>query len=130
MGTSSLFHCFERVIMALNSISPEVIIWPRGARVAVVSNGFSRLAGFRGVLGAIDGTYVPIKAPTENPESYINRKCFHAVTLQIICDHERRIIDAFTGFPSSVSDARVFRNSDIYNNVVHNPQFFLHRVSI
>ncbi|VEN51806.1 unnamed protein product [Callosobruchus maculatus] len=83
------------------------------------------MAKMRGVLGAIDGTYVPIKAPQNNPHAYINRKCFYGVTLQAICDHQRKFTDCYTGWPSSVSDTRIFKNSDIYRSCETNPaQYF------
>ncbi|KAJ8956758.1 hypothetical protein NQ314_006632 [Rhamnusium bicolor] len=62
------------------------------------------------------GTYIPIKAPI-NPE-VINRKCFYGITLQVICDYNRKFIDIFCGYPSSVSDNRIFRNSDIFKNII------------
>lgn len=73
-----------------------------------------------GVVGAIDGTYVPIKAPSLNPEVYVNRKCFHGITLQAICDPSLKFINCFTGYPSSTSDLRIFKNSDIYGEFVNN----------
>lgn len=30
--------------------------------------------GFPGVVGVIDGTHIGIRAPTEDPDAYINRK--------------------------------------------------------
>lgn len=33
--------------------------------------------------------------------------------MQVVCDHNRRIRDIFTGYPGSVHDARVFRNSPV-----------------
>lgn len=35
------------------------------------------------LVGAIDGTYIQIKAPTVDPESYICRKKFFALHLQV-----------------------------------------------
>lgn len=32
--------------------------------------------GFPGVVGVIDGTHISIRAPTEDPDAYINRKKF------------------------------------------------------
>lgn len=106
--------------MALNGIAPDIIKWPGRAERAMIKNAFLRMAGLNGVVGAIDGTYVPIKAPRENPEVYVNRKCFHAITLQGICVPSLKFIDCFAGYPSSVSDIRVFRNSDIYSEFCNN----------
>lgn len=40
--------------------------------------------GFPGVVGVIDGSLVKIRAPVENAESYICRKKYHALQLQVI----------------------------------------------
>lgn len=47
--------------------------------------------------------------------AYTNRKCGQSVTLQAICDHKKRFLDVFIGFPSSVHDNRIFRNSPVFN---------------
>lgn len=108
------------MIIALNEISPLVIKWPNNVEKQAIQESFHRIAGFPGVIGAVDGTYVPIKAPHENPEVYINRKCFHGITLQAIATPKLKFIDCFTGYPSSVSDIRIFRNSDIYREIINN----------
>jgi len=40
--------------------------------------------GFPGVVGAIDRSLIQIRAPEENPESYICRKKYHALQLQVL----------------------------------------------
>ena len=37
--------------------------------------------------------------------------------MQAVCDHRRKIIDVFIGYPGSVYDSRVFRNSALKNNL-------------
>jgi len=39
--------------------------------------------GFPKVIGAIDGTHVKIAAPRKSPESYINRKGYYSIQLQV-----------------------------------------------
>jgi hypothetical protein len=82
------------------------------------------MSGICGIVGAVDGTYVPIKAPVEKPEVYINRKCFHTVTLQAICNHRLQFMNCFSGYPSSVSDIRIFRNSGIYDKMLTSYQMY------
>ncbi|KAL6266004.1 hypothetical protein P5V15_002855 [Pogonomyrmex californicus] len=53
---------------------------------------FSRCPG-----GAVDGTHIKISAPKDNNESYINRKGFHSLQLQV----------------GSIRDMRVFRLSNV-----------------
>jgi len=83
------------------------------------------MAKIRGVVGAIDDTYIPIKAFSVDLHLYINRKCFYtSITLQCICDSTIKFIDYFTGYPSSISDIRIFRNSYIYQEFVHHTNYF------
>ena len=115
---SSVFTCVNRVCRALkNNVTTQIIVWPTQERAQVIMDGFRMYRGLQGVRGAIDGSHIPIKAPEECPENYINRKHFHSVNLTAICDHEMRFLDCYAGWPGSVHDSRVFKNSDFYQTV-------------
>ena len=38
---------------------------------------------FPGVVGAVDGTLIRIRAPVEEAQAYVCRKKFHALQLQV-----------------------------------------------
>ena len=65
-------------------------------------------------IGALDGSHIPIIAPSENPLDYYNRKGYHLVVLQALVDHEYKFLDIYVGWPGSVHDARVLGNSSLY----------------
>ena len=71
-----------------------------------------------GVVGAIDGTYIAIPGPTQHQENYINRKGFHSIVAQVVCDHEIRFISVNAGWPGSVHDAHVYRNTKIGKRII------------
>ncbi|XP_048259404.1 uncharacterized protein LOC124149722 [Haliotis rufescens] len=66
-----------------------------------------------GVIGAIDGCHIPIKAPSSHQEDYNNRKMTHTVILQAVCDSHGVFTDCFAGVPGSAHDARVFSHSNL-----------------
>ena len=45
---------------------------------------FRAEGGFPGVVDVIDGSLVKIRAPMKNPESYVSRKKYHALQLQVV----------------------------------------------
>ena len=51
-----------------------------------IREGFYLIANFPIVLGAVDGTLIPIKAPSEDKHLYVTRKGFHGINVQGICD--------------------------------------------
>ncbi|KAJ3655867.1 hypothetical protein Zmor_014976 [Zophobas morio] len=125
LGKSSLSVCFMRVIKILCSLTQRIITWPTGHKLTEVKEKFRQMAGLPNVIGAIDGTYICIKAPHEDPESYITRKSHYAITLQAICDANLKFTDVFVGYPGSVHDNRIFRNFEIYIAVRnHLQQYF------
>ncbi|WAR16241.1 HARB1-like protein, partial [Mya arenaria] len=90
-----------------------------------VAEGFMARCGFPGVVGAIDGTHIPIPAPTtEHRAFFINRKGFSSMVLQVVCDSNLKFLDVFTGWPGSVHDARVFRNSPVREQINNLPEEF------
>ena len=45
-----------------------------------------QIAGFPCVIGCIDRTHIRIQAPSQNEQNYVNRKGYHSVNVQVICD--------------------------------------------
>ncbi|XP_063436630.1 putative nuclease HARBI1 [Mytilus trossulus] len=107
-----IVKCLANVIC--EKLLAQYIRWPSNNQVQENVQKFSQ-KGFPGVIGAIDGTHIPIRAPKEYHENYINRKSFHSIILQGICDHNMHFLDVFSGWPGSVHDSRVFKNSLIFN---------------
>lgn len=55
-------------------------------------------------------------------EDYFCRKHFYSIQLQAVCDHRGVFIDIFAGYPGSVHDTRVLRNSPIYKHALYPPR--------
>ncbi|KAJ8926234.1 hypothetical protein NQ314_021422 [Rhamnusium bicolor] len=81
------------------------------------SEYFKHHSGRNGVIGAIDMSHIKIDKPSNDPDSYLNRKHFFSIQLQVVCDHRRKIRDVFVGYPGSVHDSRVFRTSPLYETL-------------
>lgn len=117
---STVHDLIHRVATAVCRLTSVVIRLPSTPEEQMeVGEGFARLNGhqlFRGSMGAIDGCHIRIKAPAEpDAQCYRNRKLFHSIQLQAVCDHKARFIDVFVGFPGSVHDTRILRHSPLYS---------------
>ena len=57
-----------------------------------------------------------ITAPIEEPDAYINQKKFHSINdiVQVISDENMVFTDVVAGWPGSVHDSRVLRNSAVF----------------
>lgn len=73
----------RRISHALHSLAPRFIQWPTGERATQIAEDFERHSAFPGIIGAIDGTHIRIHAPGEDSNSYVNRKGFHSVQVQV-----------------------------------------------
>ena len=99
----------------------DTIKWPEGERMKEVMAGFEAFKEMKKVVAAIDGCHIPITGRDKDNEVFVNRKQFESVILQGSCDHLKRFTDAFTGFPGSVHDARVFENCDLKQRILNDP---------
>ena len=83
----SVSRCVHRVSAALARRVGGYIKFPTtDAEMRNVKENFFQVAGFPNVLGAIDGTLVPIKGPSADEHLYICRKGYHALNIQGISD--------------------------------------------
>ena len=92
------------------------IHFPRGDDLTNVVDGFERVWELPQYTGAIDGSYIPISAPTMNHTDYYNRKGYYSVVIQAVLDYRYLFLNIYTGWPGSVHDTRVFSHSSIYKS--------------
>ena len=83
---------------------------------AKIESEFKDMKGFPGIIGEIDGTHIAIRTPCQHPENYFNRKNVPSIILQAVCDANGHFINIYCGWPGSVHDARVLKNSPLYSN--------------
>ncbi|KAL1420563.1 hypothetical protein MTO96_004517 [Rhipicephalus appendiculatus] len=117
VSESSVSLCLKRVLDFLFSISEEVIVWPSDQERANIKAGFAARSdgkGPRNTVGCVDGCHIEIPHQKESSASYYNRKKFPSIILQGICDANCRFTDIFIGYPGSVHDARVLKESPFY----------------
>lgn len=74
---------------------------------------FAAMYGFPNVIGAIDCTHVAIRAPNVNENTFINRKHFHSINVQIICDADMLLTNVVARWPGSTHDSFILRHSSV-----------------
>ena len=102
-------------------MTPSIICWPRVEDMAEQVAAFEEHEQFPGVSGAIDTCHIPISAARFCSENYINRKGWHSVDVQAACIYDLKFIDWYAGWPGSVHDARVLRNSRLFMDATADP---------
>lgn len=122
LSYSATHNCLKRTLEFLISLTPNTIKWPMEEAREEIKEAFSKNNGPK-AMGAIDGTHFEILKPSENQDSYINRKGYHSILLQGVVDHKKRFIDVFAGEPGSLHDARLLRKSRLYSKIMEDPTF-------
>ncbi|XP_070844135.1 putative nuclease HARBI1 [Chaetodon trifascialis] len=125
MPLATVCRIAHKIIEEMMTILHRVIHFPKAEQMEEVGAGFAHLAGhdgFRSAAGAIDGCHVRILPPAEpQKKSYMNRKLFHSVILQGICDAKGTFLDVYIGQPGSVHGALVLRRSPMYHQALYPP---------
>ncbi|XP_018364610.1 PREDICTED: putative nuclease HARBI1 [Trachymyrmex cornetzi] len=124
VGKATAFRVIRRVTYAVHCLAPRFIQWPKGEVLNRTIEEFSKTRGFPNVIGALDGSYIKIRAKTKDAASYICRKQFHAIHLQAVCDAKRLFTHCYAGPVGSVHDSRVFRNSPLAHYIEAPNEYF------
>ncbi len=83
-----------KVLSAQEGLFGRYIHAPIGHRLTDTIRKFREKTGLPNVVGAIDGTHIPLSTKpqwglTPMPCDFFNRKKFHSILLQAVCDSER-----------------------------------------
>ena len=106
--------CVRDVSKVIISKLSHVVSFAHGDELVQIINDYEQRWGFPMCAGAIDGTHIPITAPSECHAEYVNRKGYHSIIMQAVVDCKYLYRDVVIGWPGSVHDARVFSNSSIF----------------
>ena len=94
----------------------KCVKWPSEDELLEIQDMYFELKNFEGVVGMIDGTHIPIRKPKERGFDYYNRKEYYSVILQAVVRPDLRFTHVYCGWPGKVHDARVFRQSPLFDN--------------
>ena len=118
LGKSTIFYAYWRVIRAINAILlPRLIKWPDGDKLDTVRQRFHDIAGVPDVVGAIDCTHIGVYPPAETATDYLDRTRRHSIIAQAVVNADGMFQDIYVGWPGSVHDQRVFRNSPLSEQI-------------
>ena len=116
VGKTTAAEAFVDVINLLYDTRNDFIRFPiTVAETAASIATFETLSDLPNIAGAIDGTHVKIRSPKDSAVDYFSRYQQHDVVVQAVVDGRKIFLDVAAGFPGSMHDARVLRNSSIYD---------------
>ncbi|XP_071487649.1 putative nuclease HARBI1 [Diadema antillarum] len=115
----SVSRCIAAVSDALTARVGNYVRLPPQDDLNQNKDRFYRKAGFPGVVGLIDGTHIKIQAPHENEDQFVNRKNYHSINVQIVCDPDSKILHLNAAWPGSTHDARILRESLLGERMRH-----------
>ena len=89
LSKSTVSRIVNNVSYALARNQMHFVKWPSTeAEIFQIKRRFYDKGGLPGVIGFVDGTQIRIQGPTENENNYVNRKGFHSINVQAICNHQ------------------------------------------
>ncbi|XP_035852271.1 putative nuclease HARBI1 [Sander lucioperca] len=110
----TMSRMLSSVLAAIRTLIPQYIQFPYdNAQQTMIKRGFYEIAGIPNVIGAIDCTHVRLKPPSVNDYAYINRKNYHSVNVQIICDARLCLLNVVARWPGGTHDAFIFEHSSV-----------------
>ena len=110
----SLSRVLTHVLDGIIRLAPTHIKFPYTPQEQfAIKQDFYAIAGFPNTIGAIDCTHIRIRAPSPEPYPYFNRKGYHSINVQLICDANMNILNAVTRWPGGSHDAFILQNSSV-----------------
>jgi hypothetical protein len=126
-GTTGLYR--DRVTKALRSLKDRFITWPDAQERFELGYEANVRYSIPHCVAIADGTLFPLanEPETEDAPDYSGRKFGYSISTMIICDLNRKIRHYLAGYPGSVHDNRIFKDTVLATNpsLHFDPQQFI-----
>ena len=115
-GTSALYR--KRCITAIRSLKTQVIHWPCEQEREEIAKRNTINFSMPHCIAVADGTLLPLQSAPQSTDApdYSGRKVPYSLTVMVVNDDQKRIRYIHAGFPGSVHDSRVYRNTALAKN--------------
>lgn len=120
LSKPTISRIIHRVSSLLADRLRDEVAPPSASNMERNTQAFFEIANFPNVLGCIDGTHVRIKSPKENEFIYVNRKGYHSINVQCVCDPYLCFIDVVVRYPGSSADSFIFNQCGLKTRLESN----------
>eukprot|EP01018_Ginkgo_biloba_P029638 Gb_38709 [translate_table: standard] len=130
-GKSTVRKVVKKFVLSLKKRVGNLIQWPTDLNsLHQIKEGFCLKQGFPN-CGAIDATHIQMDLPYyESLVDWYDREHNYSMIVQAIIDSNMRFLDICTGWPGSLNDTRLLRNSPFYRLCEGGERLNGHLVSI
>ncbi|XP_067844553.1 putative nuclease HARBI1 [Heptranchias perlo] len=109
ISQSAVYSCNKQLTDTLYVPEPAFSLGASTENERVLE--FAAMVGFLCVHGVVDYTHVTVKAPEDELAAFINRKGYHTINAQLMCDHCRRIMQVSATFAGRCHNAFIVQPS-------------------
>ncbi|KAE8748732.1 hypothetical protein FOCC_FOCC004535 [Frankliniella occidentalis] len=114
---STVHNCLYAFCIAVNDeLGAEHIRMPDEAEATIIANQFEAITNIPQIIGAIDGSHIPITGPETGRADFTNRKGYCSFVLQALVDCQYLFRNISIKMPGCAHDAHVFRESELFKN--------------
>ncbi|XP_040075000.1 putative nuclease HARBI1 [Ixodes scapularis] len=120
VNKGTLIFVVEQMICLWTDCAQGEVVWPTdidGVEITLRASW-----RFPGVVGAVDGCHINIKAPQDDQSAFYNRHDVHSVILQACCDQDMCFSHICVGKPGRMHDGRVYAMSGLDDFLVCLPE--------
>lgn len=117
LNQSTVSQVTWRFVESMEERGLHHLQWPsKETEMEDIKSKFEKIRGFRNCCGAIDITHIVMNIPAVDPANNVwyDREKNYSMILQGIVDPEMRFRDIIAGWPGSLTDALVLRNSGFF----------------
>ena len=112
---STISRVIYRVSLVLAQELPNYVTFPVDKEVMKSKiDKFYEIAEFSGIIGCADGTQTVFKLLNLEGYEYVNRKGYHTLNVQLMCNAECKIISCVVKWPSSTHNSRILKEIAVY----------------
>ncbi|KAL2621148.1 hypothetical protein R1flu_001353 [Riccia fluitans] len=115
VGESTVSKVIWKFVNSMEKRARHHMAWPEGPELERVKCGFEVDHGLPNCCGVVDVTHILMELPgTESSVDWFDREQNYSMLMQVVVDMDMRIRDLFTGWPGSITDSRLLRNSGFF----------------